>query len=208
MIGEFVSNTINSMSADMLVSMLGLSSKDSKVLKSKYNPNSNTRPIVGSYASRKIKTEIPSLSVWQHINKTVILKENDLEQLIGFKSFLQLKGLVAPDTKTSILDLKPGEINMFHQIRNKIIKSTLKYSLLDKGDVSKFKTPSDGILIMSVAGGPVEFDNFTNYKNELLNSIGINDTFIDTIKDKVTLKEVASKMVDSIDDDEFLNGLF
>lgn len=208
LIGDYIAKTINSMSADSLVSLLGLSSKEASVLK-KAGASSDPfqKQQIGSYAARKIKTNVPA-SLWSQINQTIVIKQPDLEDLKMFKAFLQMKGLIAETTTNSLLDMKLGEMNMFHQLRNKMIKSSLKYSLMDAGQAQKYKAPSDAILIMAVAGAPLEYPDFSTYKNELLDSIGVNDGFLASIKDKVSLKEIGTKIVDGIDDDEFLNGIF
>lgn len=208
LIGDYIAKTINSMSADSLVSLLGLSSKEASLVKKQTSgSDSFQKTQIGTYASRKIKTNVPA-SLWSQINQTIVIKPPDLEDLKLFKSFLQMNKLVGATTTNSLLDIKAGEMNMFHQLRNKIIKSSLKYSLMDVGQAKTFKTPSDAILIMVVAGEPLDYPDFSTYKDKLLSSIGVNGTFIASIKDQVSLKQVGMKVVDAIDDDEFLNGIF
>lgn len=206
MIGEYIAATVNSMSAESLVSLMGLNNKEASTIK-KGLGTAQAQKTIGSYASRKITTTIP-VSLWSQLNKTIQFKAPDLEQVQGFKSYLQSLELIGPNTKASLLDFSVGDFNVFHLLRNKMIKASLKYSLLDAGQTKNFASPADAILIMAVAGAPLPFPDFSTYKTKLLDSIGINDSLLDSISSKVSVKDIASKVIDSIDDDEFLNDLF
>lgn len=208
MIGEYLSETINSLSADTLTSIFGLDKAESKMTNKSSNSStlSQNRRLLNQVSTRRSSAQIP-IDVWTSINKSYQVTAKDVESLSNFKHFLSEKALVNSSSKTSIFDLRSGEIKIFQHLRNRLLQGALKLNLQPDSEIKSFKTLADGIMIFAVAGGRVPYSDFDSYKHALLDEIGINDKLITTLSEKVNLKQISSKVLDQIDADELLNGI-
>ena len=217
MLADMVKDLVKEISADSLLSLLGLSSKDMKNdlkdISTKADPTKNLYSrsksrVNGLGPNPKFKSTMP-VNVWEALSKKIDIAKDMLGEAVMIEMYLKEHSLV-PEKKliSPIYELSPGKKSAYDILKLRSVRSYLALrtpetiALIKERGISQ----KDALALLAIAGGfPENITTAADYITKFSKALEL-DSLVDKVK-TISSADILSDLSQKMSDEDLLQFL-